>query len=504
MLTKSPPVKPSPLTSAALNSGSKPTSKKFERYTLFGIFVYITYLFTVRMLTPEGLQLDEAEQLVTSQTIAWGYGSQPPLFSWLQRGFFEVFGWNVFSISLFRFGLIGIAIYGSFLMAKRLGLTEHGLALGVFSLALLPQYSWTAINDLSHTLILWAASVFTLLSYHSLTQQWNIKNAIYLAIWIFIGMLSKHSYGLVLAVLFIHSFTTPIWKSITTKPLPFLIVILGAVCAAPHYYWIVAHYPWSIESTLYKAGFDTDESGALYLAKTLLIFFVPLLILLPIFKLRQWNTLKSCNPINSQVLRFNLAFIGLSVLCLFVLTLVGFTTFRERWLIPFFPMISIVCLAFINWASVKKWQLVLAYLWCGLMLLLTLFLFSIRGFESQITGNLNRFERSAFTLDKVVDKQANIVSADFHAGGLLKLYQPTRNVSLYSRIQPDEIHHVLTSSNAFIWSENKHVKGMSIEQQQNYWSEDFSANNSPCTLTNTQKFTETKDTFYLAQLDCSQ
>ena len=45
----------------------------------------------VRVTISDSLELDEAEQLVLGQALSWGYGTKPPLYSWLQIGFFRIF-----------------------------------------------------------------------------------------------------------------------------------------------------------------------------------------------------------------------------------------------------------------------------------------------------------------------------------------------------------------------------------------------------------------------------
>lgn len=466
---------------------------------LVGITIYIGYLLIVRLIDIDALQLDEAEQLVIAESLAWGYGSQPPLFTWLQRSLFELIGWNTVAISLLRFGLMSLALYGSFLMALRLGLKGNGLWLAMLSLALLPQYSWTAVNDLSHSMLLWAASVFTLLCYHRLVTEWHLKHACYLGICIAAGLLAKHSYLIVLGVLFVHSLMTPLWKNLLAQPLVLLPLLAAIGVAAPHYYWVFEHYPWSMESTLHRAGFNGEQSGTASLLQNILLFFIPLVLILPLLKLKQWRHIPT--SIDRSLLAFNLWFIGLSTLALFLLVLVGVTSFRERWLIPFYPLISIVAFAMVDWDKLKKWQLIIATIWCVLLLILSLFLFSIRGLESSITGNLNRFEKSAHSLDRLIPDHATVVADDFHAAGLLKLYSPDRKIILYARTPPADLPRQLNHAEWLVWSQRR--KSPSLEQQLQEWQQQFAEVESRCQLGYVQSFKETGETFYVTPLTCN-
>ena len=56
------------------------------------------------------LELDEAEQALWSQTLAWGYGGQPPLYTWLQAGWFALLGPGVLALSSLKFMLLGLTL----------------------------------------------------------------------------------------------------------------------------------------------------------------------------------------------------------------------------------------------------------------------------------------------------------------------------------------------------------------------------------------------------------
>ena len=56
----------------------------------------------VRSFVSGSLDYDESEQAFLSQFMALGYNSQPPLYTWLQRGTFELFGYSVMSLALLK------------------------------------------------------------------------------------------------------------------------------------------------------------------------------------------------------------------------------------------------------------------------------------------------------------------------------------------------------------------------------------------------------------------
>src|SRR5215813_297968 len=78
--------------------GSFPTARQF-----FGVLLlYFVIQIILRIWISSSLDLDESEQLVLTQKLSWGYGSQPPLYTWIQFGFFKLFGPSVLGLSLLK------------------------------------------------------------------------------------------------------------------------------------------------------------------------------------------------------------------------------------------------------------------------------------------------------------------------------------------------------------------------------------------------------------------
>ena len=81
---------------------------------------YFLLHIAVRIATSDSLELDEAEQLVLGQALSWGYGTKPPLYSWLQLGFFQIFGERVLALSTLKNLLLFCTYLCTFLAARRL------------------------------------------------------------------------------------------------------------------------------------------------------------------------------------------------------------------------------------------------------------------------------------------------------------------------------------------------------------------------------------------------
>src|SRR6266508_5921470 len=63
---------------------------------------YLGVHLLLRLALSPSLIPDEAELALFSQSLAWGYSEQPPLYSWLVWGAVRLLGLSVFSLTLVR------------------------------------------------------------------------------------------------------------------------------------------------------------------------------------------------------------------------------------------------------------------------------------------------------------------------------------------------------------------------------------------------------------------
>src|SRR5215831_13570683 len=64
------------------------------------LFIYFGIFALLRSLVSEVAGIDDVDQILRAQLWSWGYGPQPPLYTWLVRIFLSVFGYSVFSMTL--------------------------------------------------------------------------------------------------------------------------------------------------------------------------------------------------------------------------------------------------------------------------------------------------------------------------------------------------------------------------------------------------------------------
>lgn len=109
------------------------------------------------------VDLDEAEKLVWSQWWALGYGSEPPLYTWLQKLCCGVFGVNVFALSLLKNLVLFGACAALYAITGGLLSNLRHRVVGTLSLVLVPQWAWEAQRGLLPTTLAVTVSAVALL-----------------------------------------------------------------------------------------------------------------------------------------------------------------------------------------------------------------------------------------------------------------------------------------------------------------------------------------------------
>ena len=77
------------------------------------IAAYFGLQVVLRLTLGSSLELDEAEQMVLGQRLQAGYTGQPPLYTWLQIGFFAIFGQGVLALALLKNLLLFLTYAGT-------------------------------------------------------------------------------------------------------------------------------------------------------------------------------------------------------------------------------------------------------------------------------------------------------------------------------------------------------------------------------------------------------
>jgi len=136
-----------------LKTTPQPASEFKPRYVFLLLACYFILHLISRVLISTGAELDEAEQLLLTQELRLGYGSQPPLYTWLQAGFFHLFGTNVFSLAAMKNSLLFLTYSFVYLGAKEVTDDTNRAITAMLSLLLIPQILWESQRDLTHSVL---------------------------------------------------------------------------------------------------------------------------------------------------------------------------------------------------------------------------------------------------------------------------------------------------------------------------------------------------------------
>jgi lipopolysaccharide core galacturonosyltransferase RgtB len=206
-------------------------------FTLLACYFLLQILF--RTLVSDSAELDESEQLLWVQDWRWGYGSDPPLYTWLQILVFHLFGTGIFGLALLKNVLLFSAFLFTYLSAREASGDERLSVLAMFSLLLFPQITWESQRDLTHSVLATALAAATFFMAARVARSRRPLDYLLLGVCLGLGTLSKYSYCLFAFALGIAALTVPAFRgALLNKG---LLLTFGAflLITAWHFQWIL-------------------------------------------------------------------------------------------------------------------------------------------------------------------------------------------------------------------------------------------------------------------------
>lgn len=177
------------------------------RVLLVALAGYFTLQVILRLISGSGLEYDEAEAFWFSQHLSIGYGTQPPLYFWLQHGLFLVLGAGLPALALLKAGLFAGALWMAGRIGQRLA-PDLPLAatFSILILALVPEILWEMQRDRTHTTLVMLVALVTLKHMLAMRSSARRLDFALLGLLLGLGVLSKHNFlllpvGLVLGAL---------------------------------------------------------------------------------------------------------------------------------------------------------------------------------------------------------------------------------------------------------------------------------------------------------------
>lgn len=399
---------------------------------LYILFIYFFLHLLIRVMISPNVGLDEAEQLLLTQNISWGYNAQPPLYTWIQYVYFELFGTDIFALSLFKNTLLFLTYVFIYKSTKIVTNNSTLAMISAASLILIPQISWESQRALTHSVLL--TSISSIVIYVILKIKYSEDNVpIYyyflLGILISLGMLAKYNFSFFIFAVFITSLLDQKLRSVLLKKELFITISITVLLLLPHLLWLLDHMTVVTSSTLKKLnsnnGTYASFIGIASIVKAIFAFLGPLLIV-SIFLLRKSLTQKG----NRFLFHF---FIIVSIILLFFMLVTDSTYFKDRWLQPYFFLMSIYIASKINIETLKKQNLVLYFKIIYFFMFMIIVLLIARVCLPDVTKGYSRLNYPFYALSQQIKESdfnhGFIIAENKIIGGNMKLNFPDSVVS---------------------------------------------------------------------------
>ncbi|MEW6370183.1 MAG: glycosyltransferase family 39 protein [Pseudomonadota bacterium] len=304
----------------------------------FVLAAYFLLQLVLRVTSPAVLDLDEAEAILMSQHLQLGYGSQPPLYAWLQWLMFSLFGVNLLALSVQKNLLLFLTYLAMFYTARAfIGMGSATIVAA--SLVLLPQLGWESQRDLTHSVLATCMAALTLWCYVSLLRYRSRTRYALFGLLIGLGLQSKYNFavfacGLLAASLLVREHRQALWRGDA-----WITFAVLALALTPHALWLLDHVDLATGSTLEKMHGD-EERHAGTVARGLgsmlgasILFATPLWI---VYGWIWWRHRSQAGArLDSSQARFFLWFYLTAFVCVTALVLSGeLIKIKSRWLQP--------------------------------------------------------------------------------------------------------------------------------------------------------------------------
>jgi 4-amino-4-deoxy-L-arabinose transferase-like glycosyltransferase len=307
---------------------------------LVALAAYFLLHVLVRIVLSGSLELDEAEQVFAFQQPGLGYGTQPPLYAWLQWLMFSVFGVNLFALAALKNLLLFATCLGMFRLARPMLGVRGAMAVSA-SLLLLPAIGWESQVDRSHSVLLVCLACATLWCYFALLRHPRPTGYALFGLLVGMGLQSKYNFLIFIAGLATASLLTAQHRRILWNRRAWIAVVMALLCVLPHGFWLVNHLDEASGGTLYKismgdedAGYLRDVAGGLQsMLVAALAFITPLWLIYGLISRRYWKeaVIDRHNPDARFFIRLYLAFLAW-MMALLLSGEVG--TIQSRWMLP--------------------------------------------------------------------------------------------------------------------------------------------------------------------------
>ncbi|HLP66205.1 MAG TPA: glycosyltransferase family 39 protein [Rhizobium sp.] len=396
--------------------------------------VYFAANLALRLLLPRSLDLDEGEQLFLAQWLAAGYNSQPPLYNWLQYAVVALLGPTLFSLALLK-NLLLLASYLFFGLAANTVLRSRELAIiAVLGLLTIPQVSFEAQRDLSHTVaVIFATSLFLYAFLRTLKTGTTVSYLL-TGLAVGLGVISKYNFVLLPAAAALAVLPEPTFRR---RLFDWRILLAGLVALLvflPHGLWFLDHVGDATGRTLGKLTSEETSGRAEQILTglvSLVLAFIGFsaLTLLP-FALIFREDLKAILRARSEWTRLFARIFLISAVALVLMVLFGATNIKDRWLTPLYLALPLYLTLKAEAAGTDVSSALRRFLPVALavMVLVPAVLF----LRIPVLGMIGRYEKINVPYGPAIERilaeapsaPALVVTSDLQMAGNIRLHRP--------------------------------------------------------------------------------
>jgi 4-amino-4-deoxy-L-arabinose transferase-like glycosyltransferase len=327
---------------ASLAARADPAAQRMALAAFLSLFTLVWTLYATISRANLDVHGDMAENVAWSRHLAFGYFKHPPLFAWIVGIWFRIFPSSDWAYFLLSATNAAVALAGVWALLGLFDRSPRRLA-AVLALSLTPFFTFSAIKFNANTVLLaiWPWLAWAVLG---AVRERSVPLAILAGLLAAMAVLGKYVSVVILATLFLATFSIPGWRSFyTSRAVPLMIVVF-VLAMAPHLWWLQASGYQSLQyidsnkaedlARLIRSSASFTAAQALWLA--------PMVIALLVVTRRFWPGVRSAmrwrGATADQRLRLVLA------LGPFVLMLIAawstFTRLSAPWGIPLWFAVS--------------------------------------------------------------------------------------------------------------------------------------------------------------------
>ncbi|MDR2195890.1 MAG: glycosyltransferase family 39 protein, partial [Gallionellaceae bacterium] len=317
-------------------------------HPLTWLLIWMVMQILARALGSPALELDEAQQIVWTQQLALGYGTQPPLYTWIQWGMNQVFGPSVWSLTILKVSLLALTYGFMWAAARELSLPPKPAWWAAASLMWMPQMGWESLRDLTHSVLLNCLVAATLWLLARQVQRPRPIGFVWLGIALGLGMMSKYSFALFAGALMVAALSVPAVRSALLSRGWWWLPLIAGLLLLPHALWLHEHWLEASQGTLEKLHGQTETgygAGLFSLLKGIASNLLLWGIVVALVFGRGWRS----SAISTQRAPANWArpllvrYLALVLISLLLMIFVADASqFRTRWLHPLLCVVPLL------------------------------------------------------------------------------------------------------------------------------------------------------------------